>query len=87
MIECSLVKTRTMRDWWKGSTTNLREPTEFNKQHISASHATLHGNQGLEFLREVDMHHLRLTYLAGKYHPGSSEEGKEHRFPQRNRLF
>lgn len=28
-------------------------------------HAVLHRKQGVELLREVDMHHLHLTYLAG----------------------
>lgn len=52
---------------------------EFNKQHISEPDMPpLHRKQGLEFLRETDMRHLHLTYLAGKYYPGSSEDVKEH---------
>lgn len=38
----------------------------------------LHRKQGLELLRENNMHHLHLTYLADRYHPCSSEEVKEH---------
>lgn len=34
--------------------------------HLCARHATLHRKHSLEFLGGVDMHHLHLTYLAGR---------------------
>lgn len=56
---------------------------DLNKQH-SLVHISepdtppSHRKQGLEHPGEISMHHLRLTYLVGRYHPCSSEDVKEH---------
>lgn len=63
MIECSLVKTRTMRETGGRAELQIQVSLRSLTAHISADTPSWTGN-GLERLREVDMHHLRLTYLA-----------------------